>query len=60
MNCSRFPFQVFSSGFHRITGLMLNGSRKIRFQIIDFVLYFDRLLFSALHRWSISNSCNWS
>ena len=27
----RFPLQVFSSGFHRITGLMLNGSKSIAF-----------------------------
>jgi hypothetical protein len=24
----RFPMQVYSSGFHRITGLILNGSKN--------------------------------
>ena len=52
----RFPLQVFSSGFHRATGLMLNGSKKMNFFEIKYILP----TLSALHCWSTCISRYWS
>lgn len=57
--CSRFPFQVWSSGFHRITGLMLNGSTSIDLRDSSYSVYFSPRC-SVVHCWSFGYLSHWS